>query len=64
MTAKTLHPYETIALERRWFKDESEFEYICGQLGVGPDHVAEIDEISVSIDRVDFEVEEEETVNA
>lgn len=58
MTAKTLQPYSTIVLERRWFKDPSEFEFICKNLGIEAPDLSEVESIDMSVDQVDFEVED------
>lgn len=50
--------YETVVLERRWFKDPEEFNYICKQLGVDGSDLAD-DQIEINIDKVIFTTNEE-----
>lgn len=51
--------YETIVLQKRWFKDPEEFDYICKQLGVDAKKVSD-DEIEISVDEVTFETEDDD----
>lgn len=44
---------ETIILERRWFKDESEFEWICKNLGLTG--IEDIRTINITVESVEAE---------
>lgn len=60
----TEHVYKTVTLERRWFKDPPEFDFICKQLSIEPSLIGAIDTIEIGVDRVDFETEEDDDEDA
>lgn len=64
MATETLHPYCNIHLERRWFKDPTEFDFICKELGIDTKLIEEIEDLDINVDEVQFEVDDTEDDDA